>query len=273
MADIAGLYYEEHGPADAEPLLLSPGLGGLGSFWRPNIAALAERYRVIVFDHRGTGHSDRMIGDTVDIADIAADMLRLLDGLGIDRAHIAGQAAGGLAGLVIALDAPARIWSLTVINGWSRPDAHLHRCCDLRLALLHDGGADAYLRAQPIFIYPARWIPEHEGELAAEAALHLAEFAGVATMEKRIEMLRRFDIDDRLGEIGAPVLLISAEDDMLVLPSCSERLAAGIPDAEHVALRFGGHACSVTNAARVNALMLDFLSRHPIGDPPIVCPV
>ena len=61
MPELAGLFYEEHGPPDGPPLLLSPGLGGSGAYWAPNLAALAERHREILYDHRGTGRSDRAL--------------------------------------------------------------------------------------------------------------------------------------------------------------------------------------------------------------------
>ncbi|HET7613300.1 MAG TPA: alpha/beta fold hydrolase, partial [Gemmatimonadaceae bacterium] len=51
----AEIYYEEHG--SGEPLLLVSGLGGTAAYWRPNIPALAAKYRVIVHDHRGAGQS------------------------------------------------------------------------------------------------------------------------------------------------------------------------------------------------------------------------
>ena len=50
MPEAIGLYYEEHGPRDAPPLILSAGLGGAGAYWQPNLAALAERHRVVTYD-------------------------------------------------------------------------------------------------------------------------------------------------------------------------------------------------------------------------------
>ncbi|WP_112921528.1 alpha/beta fold hydrolase, partial [Escherichia coli] len=106
------------------PLLLSSGLGGSASYWAPNIAALAERYHVIAYDHRGTGRSDRALPETVSVEDFAADMLTLLDTLGVARATIVGHAAGGVAALALALLAPERIDKFVVVNGWASPDPH-----------------------------------------------------------------------------------------------------------------------------------------------------
>ena len=97
-------------------------------------------------------------------------MLALLDGLGIARANFVGHAAGGAIGLSLALSAPDRIGRLVVVNGWSRLDPHFARCFDVRLAILRDSGPRAYLRAQPIFLYPARWISEHAADVNADVA-------------------------------------------------------------------------------------------------------
>src|SRR4051812_35275592 len=99
MPHAAGLYYEQHGAADGEPLILSSGLGGSAHYWEPNLAAFAERFRVIAYDHRGTGRSERVLPDMLTVDDMAQDVLALLDALGIERAHFVGHALGGLIGM------------------------------------------------------------------------------------------------------------------------------------------------------------------------------
>lgn len=244
--NIAGLYCEVHGAPEGEPIILSSGLGGSASYWTPNLPALCENYRVILYDHRGTGRSERKLPDPTTIESMADDLATLMDGLGIENAHIIGHAAGGLAGLMLALKAPYRVRKLIVINGWAKADPQFLRCFDTRLALLRKCGPLAYIHAQPIFLYPAEWISEHSVQLTAEEAGHLASFPGVDSMERRIAALSAFDIEGRLGEIAAPTLAIAAMDDMLVPWTCSARLVEGIAGATLVTMPWGAHSCNVT---------------------------
>ncbi len=256
---IDGLAVTLLGPDGAEPLLLSPGLGGLGSFWRPQLAALQQRYRVILYDHRGTGASQRTLPHPYGGDELALDLRRILDGLGISRASIIGHAAGGIAGLQLALLHPERVARLVVINGWAVADPHFKRCFEIRTAIYHASGALAYLKAQPLFLFPATWISRHLAELDAQAASHAADFQDEATLLARISLLAGFDIQDRLTEITCPVLLLAAEDDMLVPCDCSSRLAEALPAARLILMPRGGHAMTVTEPDRVNAHLLAFL--------------
>ncbi|WP_196221743.1 pyrimidine utilization protein D [Sphingobium sp. CAP-1] len=255
----AGLYYEEHGPPNAPPLILSSGLGGSAGYWAPNIPALAAHFRVIAYDHRGTGRSDRHLSEIVTVDDFADDMLALMDALNIDRAHIVGHAAGGVAGLALALKAPDRLGKLVVVNGWTKADPHFLRCFEARLNLLRHAGVEAFLRAQPIFLYPANWISAHTEELDAELPHQTTSFPGVETMEKRIAALAAFDVMGRLGGMGDGVLVLATNDDMLVPSAAAQHLADQLANARHEVMPWGGHACNVTDPERFNRIVLDFL--------------
>jgi aminoacrylate hydrolase len=260
---IGGLYFEEHGPADAPAVILSPGLGGSAAYWRPNLASLVERYRVILYDHRGTGRSDRALPRDLTVDHMAADLLALMDGLGLNRAHVVGHAAGALIGLALAVQAPRRLASLVAVNGWSRLDSHTARCFEARLALLRDSGVRAYLRAQPLFLFPATWISEHRDELDRELDQQLAQFPGIATMEARIAALQSFYLDDQLDLVRAPLLALAAKDDMLVPYTASLALAEGVERASVELMDWGGHACNVTDARNFNRILRDWLAGAP----------
>jgi aminoacrylate hydrolase len=260
MPHAAGLYYEEHGPAAAPALILSSGLGGSASYWTPNLPGMAERYRVIAYDHRGTGRSDRGLPDTVTVDDFADDILALMDALQIERAHFVGHAAGGIAGLAMASKAPERLDRLVVVNGWMKADPHFLRCFEARLNLLRHSGVEPFLRAQPIFLYPAQWISSHDAELNAELPHQLATFPGVDTMEKRIAALADFDATEWIAELRTPIMTLCAYDDMLVPYTCSLEFSVENPAISHDGLEFGGHACNVTCPDEFNRMVLRWLA-------------
>jgi aminoacrylate hydrolase len=259
---MTALYHEVHGPDGRETVLLSSGLGGSAGFWQPQIGALvAAGHRVVAYDQRGTGRSPGALPPDYSIAHMARDVVDVMDATGTARCHLMGHALGGLVGLQLALDAPARVASLLLVNAWSAPNPHSARCFEARLALLGALGARAYVEAQPIFLYPAAWAAAHAERVQAEVDHAFAHFPGEATMRARIGALRAFDVDAKLAGIAVPAWVSAAMDDVLVPWTCSRRLADALPDAQFEALPHGGHAHSVTEAAAFNDGALDFLAR------------
>lgn len=256
---IDGLAVTLYGPREAESILLSAGLGGSGGYWKPQIAALSAKYQVILYDHRGTGASARDIPHPYSSRNLADDMAVILDGLKLKDAHIVGHAAGGIAGLELAFRHPDRVKSLTVVNGWAKADPHFKRCFEIRTAIYKAGGPEAYVKAQPLFLFPAEWISDHLAELDEQARHHVVHFQEEATLFARIGALRDFDITAQLARIPSPVLLLCSEDDMLVPARCSDVLAAGLPYATLIAMPRGGHAMNVTEPAIFNSHLIGFL--------------
>jgi aminoacrylate hydrolase len=258
---VDGLHYELHGGpiAGREVVLLSSGLGGSGAFWAPQMAALTERWPVVLYDHRGTGRSVRELPTPYSVQDMADDMVKVMDALGLAKAHVVGHAAGGNAGLALALSHPDRLGKLVVVNGWSRPDPHIKRCFDTRIHLLNDSGPHAYVHAQPIFLYPADWISRNHARLEAEEAHHVAGFPPREVMLARINALLAFDVDARLDDITHRVLISASADDMLVPPSCSQRLAGRLPNADYQVAAWGGHGFTVTDPETFNEGLVKFL--------------
>ena len=256
-----GIFYETlEGPsADAPAVLLSAGLGGSGQFFKPQFDTLSRHFRVVLYDHRGTGKSARELTKPHSVEAMADDILAVLDRLKLKQAHIVGHAAGGVAALAIALKAPKRIDKLVLINSWSKPDPHLARCFELRMSLLKQSGRRAYVRAQQIFLYPASWISKHNARLEAEETHHLRALPKNEVVLERIRALMDFDIEVKLRQIKAPVLVSASADDMLVPVSCSEHLAAKLANARLDITPWGGHGFTVTAPEKFNKTLVAFL--------------
>jgi aminoacrylate hydrolase len=258
---VGGIFTRRCGVRGAETVLFSGGLGGSGMHWAPQVAALATTYDVVLYDHRGTGRSDRApLGTLYAVRDMADDMRIVLEGLDVAKAHIVGHAAGGVAALELARIVPRDVLSATVVNGWAVADPHFLRCFEIRKAIYRSEGAAGYLRAQPLFLYPASWISAHLAELDAEAEHVVANFQDEATLFARIGALGAFDIRASLATMTTPVLVVCAEDDMLVPAHASHALAAALPNATLVALPWGGHSVNVTAPEAFDRALLAFLA-------------
>jgi aminoacrylate hydrolase len=248
------------GPAPgAETVLLSAGLGGTAGYWAPQLAALRRRYRVVTYDQAGTGRNRRELATGHSIAAMADEALAVLEASGTEAAHFVGHALGGLVGLELALRGPDRLASLTVVNGWAAASAHTRRCFEMRLALLEHEGPAAYVRAQPIFLYPADWLARNAERIAEEEAHGMANFQGADTLRKRIAALLAFDGTQRLRSVRLPTLIVAARDDILVPSDMSADLAWGIEGSRLHVAPWGGHAINVTESDGFNSLLLDFL--------------
>jgi aminoacrylate hydrolase len=243
----------------APTVLLSSGLGGTAGYWAPQLAALKARYRVVTYDQAGTGRNRRDLPPDHSIAAMGDEILAVLDATSTDTAHVVGHALGGLAGLDVAVRHPARLHSLTVVNGWATAHAHTKRCFELRLMLLQHEGPAAYVKAQPIFLYPADWLAKNAERAAQEEAHGLAGFQGADTLRRRIAALLAFDATPHLASLSTPTLISAARDDVLVPCSMSEQLAASIPGALLDIAPWGAHAVNVTQPDAFNARLTSFL--------------
>jgi aminoacrylate hydrolase len=243
----------------APTVLLSSGLGGTAGYWAPQLASLRVRYRVVTYDQAGTGRNKCDLPDGHSIAAMADEALAVLDATSTQAAHFVGHALGGLVGLELARRRPERVGSLTVVNGWAAPHAHTKRCFELRLMLLKHEGPAAYVKAQPIFLYPADWLARNAERAAHEEVHGLAHFQGTDTLRRRIAALLAFDATPHLAGIRIPTLISAARDDVLVPCSMSQQLASAIPGAMLDVAPWGAHAINVTEPDAFNAMLLSFL--------------
>lgn len=250
------IYYEEHGKG--EPLLLVPGLGGAAAYWNPNLPALSAKYRVIVHDHRGAGSSTHSkIRYSVD--QMTDDLVKLMDHLKIERAHLVGHSTGGAIGQTLAVRAPERLKKMVLFATWTHPDAFFKRLFSVRKDLLTKVGKEAYVRGATLFLYPPWWIHENEKMVEEREALTIARFPPVEVVASRIDAIVAFDRRAEIGRIRTPTLVLCAKDDVITPAYFSEDLAKKIPGAKLKMLEGGGHCASETVADEFNRAVLDFL--------------
>lgn len=244
---------------EAATLVLSAGLGGLGNFWLPQLNELRQKYRVVVYDQRGTGRSPDTLPEGYSMSDMAAELADELAELGIERYDVMGHALGGMVAMQLAIDSPQRVARLVIVNGWLRLNAHTRRCFTVRRELLLNVGVESYVRAQPLFLYPADWLADNQARIEAEDALHAAHFQGSDNLLRRLKALMACDFTQQASAVTQPVLLLCSQDDLLVPWTCSQTLYEALPHATLKKMAWGGHAMSVTDSKTFNHLLLSWL--------------
>jgi len=255
------LYYEEQG--QGEPLLLIMGLGASTLAWSEQIPAFARGSRVIAFDNRGAGRSDKP-AVRYTIALFADDSAGLMDALGIDSAHVYGQSMGGFIAQELALRHPQRVRTL-VLASTSCGGRRAVVASPENLAVIGMMNVlsprEAAEKGLPL-LYSAEFIARHRDALI-ERSLREAELRSPPdAFGRQVQAAVRHNTFDRLPEIRCPTLVITGDDDKVVPAENSRVLAERIPGAELAVLPGGGHGYLVEKAAESNDIVLDFLRRH-----------
>jgi 3-oxoadipate enol-lactonase len=251
----AEVHHLIEGPAGAPALVLSHSLGASAAMWDPQMAALAGRYRVIRYDLRGHGRSPVPPGPC-DIADLGADLIALLDRLGLARAHLGGLSLGAMVSLWAAARHPQRVDRLVVCStsallGPARMWAE-------RAALVRARGTEAVADAVVGRWFTPGYQAQHPDRVAEMRALIAGTPAeGYAACCGAIE---RMDLRPELAGIAAPTLAIAAADDPSTPPPHLRAIAEAVPRGRVVVVEQAAHLVNVEQPQRVNELILDHLA-------------
>ena len=253
------MYCEIHG--QGEPLLMIMGLGGHSLDWGWIVPQrLAEHYQVILFDNRGAGRSDQPPGPC-SIKQMAEDAACLLDTIGIEHAHVFGGSMGGMIALQLALDYPERVNKLvlgaTTAGGSSRirPPPEIEKYFYPRTDL----SAHDYLWWTGAVCYPQEFIDAHPEIVERKIEANLAFPGTLAAYEAQLEAFMEFDVEERLGSIRAPTMVLIGDRDVLIPPPNSFEIARKIPGAQIREIAGAGHIFWISHPEQTVSIVTEFL--------------
>jgi 3-oxoadipate enol-lactonase len=250
------------GTGAADPVLLMN--GGLMTFmgWSAVTAALEPSRRVIGFDFRGQLLSPGVPPPSFD--GHAADVVALLDHLGVARVDAVGTSFGALVGLVLAARHPERVRSLVVITATDRVTPEMWAAAQpLReLCRAAAGGGDG--GAVLDLLLPATFSREYLAAQGAALALRRQQVAGMPRawfdgVDRLLAMLEGLDLTPILGLVRCPTLVVAAGEDRTFPLAHSHALAAGICGARLEVVDRSGHGLVAEAPERLADLVGDFL--------------
>lgn len=251
------------------PLLLGSSIGTSGALWAAAVPALTRSGRAVVrWDLPGHGASPgdllpaaRSAAGSATVAELAALVLELADGLGIARFDYAGDSLGGAIGGWLAVHHPDRVNALAILCSsahFGDPDNWLARARSVRA----DGAAAITQLADTA---PDRWFPAHSpirGSAAAAALIAVHRAVDPASYAACCEAIAALDLSADLGRITAPTLVIAGRHDRATPPSHARELADGIADSTLIELAGVGHLAPIEAPERVAAALDSHFGVH-----------
>jgi pimeloyl-ACP methyl ester carboxylesterase len=239
-----------------EPLVMIMGLGGDQSGWMFQAGFFKKYYRVVTFDNRGVGNSDKP-GEPYSIRMMADDTVDLMDYLGVEKAHILGMSMGGMIAQELAINYPARVLKLVLAS---------------TLAYSDDERNGPTLEFVEKLELPIQSMVVSMTTLAFNRLLPRMLFMTLGAIQQRRmgtsgttgflaqkEACRKHDTSDRLSLIKAPTLVIVGTKDRVIKPSSSEVIAELLPNSKLVKFQNGSHVIPIEMSVRFNKEVLDFL--------------
>lgn len=245
--------FTEHG--SGSPVLLIHGLMVMGEMFEPIAGALAQRHRVIVPDLRGHGRS-RALPPPYTVSELAADLARLLDHLGIESASVLGYSQGGAVAQQFAFDHPHRCDRLVLACTYAYNMASVREKIEGHLVpgLIRILGMRRF--AKLVVSQGAKELPRHRAEW----------LASLMSSQDGSQMLRAwkesmlFDGRRRLAEIRCPTLIVAGSIDTAVPMHHAKMLAAGIPGSRLVVIDGAGHTLIWTHPEQLLNIVEAFLA-------------
>jgi pimeloyl-ACP methyl ester carboxylesterase len=259
------LNYETAG--DGEPLLLIMGTSGAVPLWGEMVTRLAQTHRVIAYDNRGLGGSDRGDGP-ISVASLAEDASALLEALEVPKAHAMGWSLGSAIVQELALAHPDQVASALLYATWGRCDGFQRAVLTaLRLPYVHRDMESA-LGAAGIAFSPQLLDNPDFAEMLVPMlpAFPQNEEQMQVTVEQWDADLAHDSID-RLGAITAPTLVVVGEQDLLTPTWQAKKVADAIPGARYELVTGPGssHGMHIERPDDLTKIVTGFLGEHAMA--------
>lgn len=252
------LYYEltdftEPWTAGPAPVVFVHGLGGDHSMWLYQVPVFSRRFATITVDLRGHGESTRPDRD-FSVADMALDVVRLLRALGVERAHLVGLSLGGMVAQQFALDYPLATASLVLADTLCGVPAGVEGVMRDALRFIEENDMAVVAKARITNAFSDAVDPVMRDYLIDRVARN-----DKAAYVRAARAGFGFSVGDRLGEIGAPTLVVIGDQDRVTPPPLSDDIATRIPGARLAQIAGAGHISNIERPQEFNRVVLEFL--------------
>jgi len=213
------LHHTVEGDGDQTVLLVN-GLADDLTTWDLQVPALLEAgHRVVRFDNRGIGASDRPAGP-YSVRLLAADTKGLVDALGLHEVHLVGVSMGGMIAQRYALDNPGDLRSLTLACTYAAPGPFCSRMFAMWAEMARSHGVPFVMRDVTLWAFTLDFFRTRGAELAEFEAEMAGLDQSLEAYLAQLAVIQDVDTTAELGALAVPTLVLAGEQDILTRQPC-----------------------------------------------------
>lgn len=245
---------------EGAPLVMITGLVTPATSWGPLPKILSDQgYKVLAIDNRDIGRSSRCDDLEYEVADMAKDVVGVLDVEGIERAYVLGISLGGMIAQELALDFPERVEKLMLLGTDAGfPVRIVDEAFWMSFLFLPASDAETYLRALVEMITAPGFAESNPEMVDLIVKSRIEAFADAGQLNRQILASTSFSSGDRLHDLRVPTLIVHGDQDRMVPTANGPLLAELIPDSELVILEGVGHLSPLEAPVEVFGLIARF---------------
>jgi pimeloyl-ACP methyl ester carboxylesterase len=245
------LYYEIHG--QGEPLVMIMGLRRNIEWWYFQLQALSIHFKVIVFDNRGAGRSDKPEMD-YSIRLFADDTAGLMDELGISQAHVLGFSMGGYIAQELIINYPEKVKNLALVSTSCGGEKAVLMSEDRMKKFTANTGLtpEEILQKDMDIYFSDEYIEKNPEAIQEFSEISMRYYQPAHAFQRQFTACLNHDTSGRIHGISSPVLIMTGGDDPLVPTKNSYVLKSLLPGANLSVFPKGRHCFFMENSEQFN---------------------
>jgi len=241
------VYYEDQG--QGEPVIFIHGWLDDSSVWQPQVEALAGGHRVIVYDHRGHGQSDKPKG-SYSMKMLANDLHALIQKLDLEKVTLVGHSMGAMTAMLFTLDHPGQVARLVLVGAAARLPSTMRAGNLLRHIIPYRKFIEMAVKSG--YHLPSEQVLQN----GLKMALSTPKYVAYACYD---EFTGKYDVRYRVAKIKAPTLVVVGEQDRNTPVALSRFLSSEISGSRLQVIAGCGHEVMVEKPDEFKHVLAEFL--------------
>jgi 3-oxoadipate enol-lactonase len=235
-------------------IVMLHGFGASIAVWREQYSKFSKEFRLLAYDQRGWGSSDKSVLNSYAVEDYVADLTQISSHLGIERFVLVGSSMGGMIAQKYCIENPEKVETLVLVGTRAKANAS---SVLKQILTIEDEGLEYFLKENLVKSF---WNPSYQYSTEFQRVLSHAQGASRDCAIKTLESFSHFDVTGEISRIKIPTLILFGAEDEITPIDEGKYLHSKIPNSTFKIIRGAGHLVMLEKPGEFNSELGNFLA-------------